>query len=111
MNTISSSNVPSGLSGAADRKTLGRSLIDLSARARPAAADLPGEDESGVELRLHAHRQVAFQNRFSALADGAAASGATQTAVSSLSGQPDTALVTQANASPEAAWALLQQND
>lgn len=105
------STIPSNLTSAdLARQSLGRSLVDLSSRARPATSELPGEDESSSDLRLQAYRQVANENRFAALNTSEEAGAANQSAVTGIATQPDSALITQANTPPDAAWGLLQQD-
>jgi len=84
---------------------LSRALTNLSARAQPAAPeDAAGSAAEPSDLV----QEIAQQNSLSALADGAAALGATQSAQALVAGQPAAALASQATIAPETAWSLLQ---
>ena len=112
MNTINTNLQPSN-SGSlgASQQSLGRSLVNLSARAQPAQeVGLPADDlDIGGDQYLGPTAQVALQNRFSALT-GANAPAANQSATDGLGSPESDALGVQANLSPETVWGLLQQD-
>jgi hypothetical protein len=103
MSTITSSVSNSAANPAYPQ--LSRALTNLSARAQPAA---PEETAESAADPTDLVQEIAQQNSLSALADGAAALGATQSAQGLIAGQPALALASQATVAPETAWSLLQ---
>jgi hypothetical protein len=91
---------------------LGRSLVKLSTRAKPAdIADLSDSDESSAGAGpADMVQEIARQNGFSALADSDAAASANQTAAGLISSQPAAAFAAQANLSSGSVLGLLEND-
>lgn len=105
------STITSGISSSASNlyPQLGQTLIGLTSGAQPAnLAEAVSDYDDSVGSSDSLTQQVAQQNAFSALADNAAATAATQTATGLISGSSASALASQANASADSVLALLQ---
>jgi hypothetical protein len=108
------SSIPSSLPASLSAGTLSyparasRSLLSLSSSAQSA---VPADDDTTTTAAADDAStplaQIARQNRLAALADHAAATGATQSALAAMAGRPAAALAAQGNGSAAVAWSLL----